>query len=418
MEKKCVYLSVESKKNEWGWKPLLLVLITLSWTFYDFNIILNYVITIIYVFGLIYFIFTKQLELLYFPLIFFDTVLVLPIGGSFFRIYEIAFLIHLIINRKLRIPKNNIAVIILVCCFMSLFYTESISNTLSTIINAFIMYIIIVDLIKLRSNREHFLIILSIGAAVSGIYGFFHGEGINYGYGIRYSGSIADPNYSALFYLYGIIAIFCANFIKKRYKILILVVLLISLLRTISLTGIIGGILLLLLLQYIKTPKKGMLLIIVGTVLFLIFITIRVSPDSLLYGIHTRLIDTIASLRIGNYDMLTSSRSSLFDIYFTNFVECNNIFLILFGGYNILANPLFGSVSHNSYIDILYMNGIVGLIIILGFFGVRIIQLIKKYKITMDESLLGIAFIKITTLYFAMTISIYSFRYFNMAFWL
>ena len=64
------------------------------------------------------------------------------------------------------------------------------------------------------------------------------------------------------------------------------------------------------------------------------------------------------------------------------------------------------------------MNGIVGLIVILGFFGMRIIQLIKKYKITMDESLLGIAFIKITTLYFAMTISIYSFRYFNMAFWL
>lgn len=102
----------------------------------------------------------------------------------------------------------------------------------------------------------------------------------------------------------------------------------------------------------------------------------------------------------------------------SEFNSQSNIFRIALGGKNVINEPLFGVVSHNSFIDLLFMNGIIGLVFVITWFVIRIIYLIIKYKKTGDETYLGIAFIKITTLYFALTISIYSYRYFNMSLWL
>ena len=408
----------DRRAYRWGWYPIPLIVTVCSWTFYNLNNLLNYVIILIYLFVLVYSIYKKQLELLYFPLIFFDTVLVLPIGGSFFPIYELAFLINLIINRKFKIPKDKMGILIGIYIFMGCAYVSKTSTLISMCINAFIMFIIISDIYKDKNNRKNFLIIFALGATVSGCYGLVHNNGINFGYGIRYAGSIDDPNYSALFYVYGIIAILSVKSIKKKYKMLLLIVLFASLLRTISLTGIVGCIALVLLFNYIKNPKKGFLLIFIFTVAFIIFLGMKIPSDSMLYGIHTRIINVIADLNIGDFNSITSSRNSIFKLYMSEFNSQSNIFRIALGGKNVINEPLFGVVSHNSFIDLLFMNGIIGLVFVITWFVIRIIYLIIKYKKTGDETYLGIAFIKITTLYFALTISIYSYRYFNMSLWL
>lgn len=414
----CDNVSLDRRCYKWGWHPYSIIILIGSWGFYNINGYLNYFILLIYIIGLGYSVYKKQLELLYFPLIFFDTVLVLPMGGSFFPLYEIAFVVNIFINKRLKIPRNKHILIFIISILMCCIYVEGITTLISIVINAFIMYIIICELYRDKRNRENFLIVFTLGAVASGVYGFIQNNGLTFGYGIRYSGTINDPNYSALFYLYGIFSIYCINSIKIQYKMILMAILIIALLRTISLSGIVGGILLTLLLWFIKKPKKGILLAIICVIFFCGFIQANISPDNILYGIHSRLIEVIKNLHLADYDSITSSRYSITNLYLMQFRGQKDLVEVLFGGNNVMLNPFYGSISHNSYIDILFMNGIIGLLFICIYSVIRIIRLIFIFKKTEDETYLGIAFIKIVTLYFAFTISIYSYRYFNMAFWL
>lgn len=356
----------------------------------------------------------------YIPLIFFEGALNLPIkGSSFFMVYQILFIVHLILNiNKFQISYKKIAPSLLGAAFFLLvsFIDFSIVSVFSAAINLIIILLII---IKINQNKpsmsfEVLLLITSISSLLSGVYGLFFIKPISYGYAERFSAIIGDPNYSAFFYTIGIFSALGSKLIKKSGQYLIIAGLFILMLLTLSLSGIFGTIFLLFLYSVFRfgilhTFKKLsiMLIICLPVALFLsnkddVAIVIRISN----------------ALSSSDVNEISSNRYEFAQLYLNEFFN-GNTFEILFGGKNVLSGEYsdilkskIGGVSHNSFIDIIYWTGLIGLIAIIIIYSISIRNKLRIFISTKNHTFLSIVFIKLTMLYYSASLSLFPFRYY------
>lgn len=360
----------------------------------------------------------------YFPIVFFEAVLVIPIiGGSFFRIYQMVFLIRVIreilkLERRTIDVKITINLIALIVFFgSSVLYINDISGIVSSILNAAILFYMYTQFIHKKGNEAYSQILAIVGFFVcfSGIYGLMYGTGIDYGYTMRISATIGDPNYSSLFYTLGMFSILGTQSISNKLKILLFSIIFVLLMLTVSMSGIFGT--LLLLIIYISVINYRKALVIVGTMItcFLVFLKVKFAYGSTLFGIQFRILQMIKSQDI---TYITSGRSNLIVEYAKLFCA-QPLIRQIFGGTNTISGDFrdalveaFDYVSHNSYIDMLYMIGIVGAVAIVGLFIQMIRDNLKLYRVSNNTTYLSLAFLKLTILYYAFSLSIFPFRYF------
>lgn len=360
----------------------------------------------------------------YFALIFFEPILVLPFGGgSFFKIYQIIFLLRFIfdvINRKkykFHLVLNTIAGIVFM--ISSIFYVGSIETLLSTITNTLLLIYIIIIINQDEVGRELFyskiLGVVGIFTALSGVYGMLHSNALDYGYTMRFGATIGDPNYSSLFYTLGLFSLIGSDAISKTLKRILIFILCLSLLLTVSISGIVGTFLLFVLFVSIKKLNKGIIIGVSILVAFAVFINVSLKNGTALYGLQFRILSMLNS---SDLDIITSNRFYIARSYIDNF-QTLPLGNQLFGGNNTISGEfrdmmvgLFANVAHNSYIDMLYMIGIIGTIFIVFLFTVMIIKCIRQYKLNNKVIYLSIALLKLTILYYATSISIFPFRYF------
>jgi len=71
-----------------------------------------------------------------------------------------------------------------------------------------------------------------------------------------------------------------------------------------------------------------------------------------------------------------------------------------------------GYVSHNSFIDMLFMIGIIPTTLLLAFILLKIVKLIRKYIEEGSDQILSFIFIKLLVLGIGLTISMFPYRYF------
>lgn len=363
----------------------------------------------------------------YFALIFFEPILVLPfVGGSFFKIYHAIFIIRLIIdainNKRYKINFKINIIAAFVFLLTSFLYIEDVNVIISSIMNILILlYIVIVYLNKEKNEASYnkILAVIGIFATLSGIYGILFISGINYGYTMRFGATIGDPNYSSLFYTLGLFALIGTNAIGKKLITVLIVILCISLLLTISISGIVGTILLFVIYFGIKKMSKGVLSAASIFAVFLVFMNICYVRGTALYGLKYRILSIINSDNLG---IITSNRSELAVYYLRTFFDMP-IGKQLFGGTSTITGEfrnrmvsLVGNVSHNSYIDMLYMIGIIGTIVIVIIFLAMIVKNIKQYRCSKKRVYLSVAFLKLTVLYYSISLSIFPFRYFYTVF--
>ena len=188
---------------------------------------------------------------------------------------------------------------------------------------------------------------------------------------------------------------------------------------TISLSGILCFLILILLLIFLKNKKSFLKILICMAVLFFIFLIIPIPENNALHGIQARILH----LRTLDLDGITSGRLTLSINYLKYFISLP-IINILFGGLNITYEPLrhemlamFKTVSHNSLIDILYFTGILGFTLIIGLLLYKIIFHFKEYKNNDNNEALTIIFLSLVLLYFSTNLSIFPYKYF-VAFYL
>ena len=357
-------------------------------------------------------------DYLYFGLLFFEPILVIPFleGTSFFRVYQLIYIIKIIYeitHKKAIINIKNI------CTFSAIFLIftgvlyQSFSEEISLIINVLIMTYIICKKRDTSNFNEELLYVLGTLITFSAIYGFFRGIALSYGSYTRLSTTISDPNYSALFINIGIFSIINNNIFNKKEKILLLGILGIALVLTVSQTGIIGCLVILLLYSLLKNSYKFLKYLISILVILIIFMCIPIKQGNILFGIHERLLN----IQNASADEISSGRVSIALDYIEKFNELS-LKEFLIGGNNTISGEFrdkmvekVSTVSHNSYIDMLYMIGIVGVTIFIFTYVFSMYKLIKEYK---RGNMIAINYLllKIVLLYFAFTISIFPFRYF------
>jgi O-antigen ligase len=358
----------------------------------------------------------------YFALIFFEPILILPIiDGSFFRIYQIIFFIRILLEliKNVKYKNSNVLNVFAAIIFflLSTLYTLSLIDLVSTFVNVIILIYILIHLLKTDKKRHlnEIFAVVSVFSILSGLYGFIFSTGLNFGYATRYGATIGDPNYSSLFYTLGFFALLGTDKFKKKTKILLSIVFISLLLSTVSLTGILGTLFLFIIYLCIISPSKSILYIFLILVLTFLFFEINFSIGSSLYGIQYRMRGIIG---LDDLAQITSSRTTIFTNYYDYFRSLPWS-KQLFGGTNIISGDMresmismFGAVSHNSYIDILYLTGIIGLLLILTMFSLMIFNSIKMFFRTKENVYLSLAFLKITLLYYSLAISFFTFRYF------
>lgn len=389
--------------------------------FYGINNYVNIGICIVLCIFLLLHIRDENFEYLFFGLIFFEPILVLPFGGgSFFRIYEILFLIKVIVdikNNKAKLSMNRFNIFSSLFIIITGFIYKGINAEISLIINTFIIIYILCKKYKNENFYEELLYTMGTMIAFSSIYGFFRGSIASYGTFNRLSTTISDPNYSALFLNIGFFSLLGNKMCGIIEKKILLTIIGISLLLTVSLTGICGWLIFIIIYCFLNNFIKGVKYAFFILVLFIAFICVPIKQGDVLYGLHQRLINVEGS----STEDISSGRTTLLKDYIKNFNQLP-IKQFLIGGNNTVSGDYrkfvikeFSNVSHNSYIDILYMTGIIGLILFLIIFFYGIIDIFKQYK-DMKENTINILVLKFILLLFAFTISIFPFRYFIMIF--
>ena len=121
------------------------------------------------------------------------------------------------------------------------------------------------------------------------------------------------------------------------------------------------------------------------------------------------------------------------ELYF-NYVTNNRYYLVrsymgeyralpikeqLFGGNNVMTGDYrdemvekYTTVSHNTYIDMMYMVGLIPMLMITVLILWRIVSLVKEYRRTKSRQVLSLLFVKLIILVFGFTLSFFSYRYF------
>jgi len=231
----------------------------------------------------------------------------------------------------------------------------------------------------------------------------------------RYTaGGIQDPNYSSFLMLVGAIAAVSFKAGPTKWKKIVkfssLLLCLLTILRSVSISGIFGiGILALVYasLQSGIARKVKFLFSLLIIALFLFSIITIYYPniiDSLLWRIELLSKDFAKA----DYNRMGSNRLSISDNYLNSFFD-QGVHRILCGLRYMPAMDLVqlnGGVTHNSYIDMLFMYGIIGTIIMLYSFIKKNIIYFRNYRNSFSKEYQFIILCSILLLYFSLTLSI------------
>lgn len=395
---------------------VLLALTTFIFCWYGKSKIGN-VFILIYFFIVSCFLFQKRkLELLFAPLVFFSSVLVITSGASFLRVYEVLFLLYFF-SQKSKIITLDFKTFYGICfCILSFFFL-GIESFLSVVLCCFIVLNISKKFNNETTFRLDYIKSLIISTSVSGLYAVINTRAMVFGYGSRFSGVIGDPNYSAYLYSIGFVALLSVRAkITKKEFLLFGVILLIELFSTLSLSGIsiCAFMSLLILLRSKLSKNKKILFCVAGAFCLLVFFNVKLPDLGYISDFQDRIFGVRDMLLQKDYVAVFSGRTELAEVYL-NFWENNlGVFNQLFGGVCSFkeSGGVFGTVlrgySHNSYIDMLFGTGILGTI----FLMIGQFKILTHYYRSNDECMQCMSYLKILCILFSATITIFTYNYY------
>lgn len=412
-------------------KKSLYYIIGLLLCLYGLNIYLNIIILSFFTLIAILNIKKDEFFYLYFIFLFFDNILKLPYGyggETIFRIYEILFLIRVFMdikNKKFTFSINKFYLFIPIILITTSFLYNNILVTLSLTINLLILFYIFTNKNKKVNFYDNLLYIMALTGTFAVVYGLFRGNIIDEFYYKRYYFTITDPNYSSLLLNIALFSILGNKVAYSYEKILIVLLCSLGVLLTVSISGIACLIICALIYLYITNKKLLKLTLLLMLFIGLIFISMPLGEQTALYAIRFRILKIYNIFYNTDLNTFTSYRLELFTNYLKYFFKNIPIMNVLFGGLNTISGQfsenmvsIYKHVSHNSFIDILYMTGFFGFISI---FGLNIYEIVKNFKICKKRyynSAINIFMLKIIILFYCTNLSIFPFRYFLAIFML
>lgn len=264
---------------------------------------------------------------------------------------------------------------------------------------------------QLVSNAvQSILHVLMISSLVATVYGFFHETGVERwlaemgGYVTQFYGTLGTTR-MALFFLVGMAYfLYYANNIIVRYAGLVLFTILI--LMTVSLTAIILYVVVILIYMFSlgklrKTLLYLLLVVALAGATFPIW-----SSSSYVQPIMYRMTYSMDSYEQGDVNAAVSGREYLMDNYSNALKKGNPATVFLGNARSAMSVTGINTNTHNTYIDILFWFGILGLVLL-------VIYQIKRFRIIWKQSyFFPLLTIKAIFLLGAAAVSIMSATYF------
>lgn len=358
-------------------------------------------------------------------MIFYYSQLGIVLGFSVFRIFTFVFIIYLLIKKEKKIFINRGDFIVLIVYFLYCLLTlanYNLRNGLFALFDVICLIILSRNYLNNENKLKEFFtqyVLVAVIAFITGI--ITHNVmdttqhiGGDYIDMVRYMATFNDPNYMGFFYTIAIFSMICLKTFKKTVRFVLIITLYVMLFSTISVTAIIGNIILWII--YIILVKKINFKFIIGLFIGIILIVFIYNYSlqnevPLLTNLFLRISLKIEELLAGNMDGFTTERSSLSSLHY-NYFLAQNAFKMLFGGN--LANsividlPSLGnSAAHNEYIDLLLNVGIIGTIVLISYPILRVVISLIKFNRSNKRQDLIILLVKLIWFYYAATLTLF-----------
>ena len=371
-----------------------------------------------------------------------DTVAVWPIlifyysafgtlfGISVYRIFTILFLI----THFYRIQRPTIQYRVLPPITVYIFYLifvvsgHSMKTMLFSFVDVICAVFLVCDYLNKESKLRKFFNSYVIVAFLAFLTGLISSNEMtvmqDYGGKLltisRFTATFEDPDYMGFFYTIAIFAIVSLKMYRPVVRTVLIIALYGIILTSMSMTAIIGNILLWTLFLLIRGKIN------VRTVVTVFFVLITVvsiynyglkHPNLELIGdMSLRVQDKLKSLFLMDFDSFSTGRTALSDVHLTIFKESSIIRQLLGGravnSYYIDVGQGANFSAHNEYIDMLLNVGIIGWIIMYGYIIISAVKKIFVYRSSHNELSLCGTMMNLTWLYYVATLTVFlDFRY-------
>lgn len=342
---------------------------------------------------------TRTSIIIYMTLLPWERILTVPGIGSLLSILQIIYFVKLILQRQaltIRTRDTLLFGYLMIIGFVSLCRFESVSGLMFCLEFLFIITVAN-ELFLLEKDRLALVgfgysatsLLVSLGfATIHGNFARRWVDGIGY---VPLFRGVLESNETA-FYCALVLFLLCILDYKLSKKITYMTLISIALFATVSMTGMILALFSIsysVVFNLIKIRKNGELVSISRPKKIVLIIMVVVFIIVLLqFGIGgavlQRIENVISNFQMGDLNKATSGRNDLAQIYMTVFdglPVLNKMFGTGATGRNYLIE-LGHTVQypHNSFIELLFYGGYVGIILILAFIVLRIVETFKRDK--------------------------------------
>jgi len=223
-----------------------------------------------------------------------------------------------------------------------------------------------------------------------------------------------DPNIAAMIISLGIAVTLSSKRLKMWFKVAGVMIMCLTIITTVSISGFLAILLVMLLLAAIMNKNKhniSILLIIIFGALLAVYVFPMLgimggedaSGETINYleYYQEKLTDRFDSFLSNNYDDATSGRTALSRLNLKYFSE-QSAMTQLFGGVD--TNPLGEGVSHNTFVDLILRFGYIGFFVVAM---IIIYSVVKCMQTTKNTGNCTVLLCKFLMLYWSFTLSIF-----------
>lgn len=236
----------------------------------------------------------------------------------------------------------------------------------------------------------------------------------------RFTATFEDPNYMGFFYTIAIFAIVALKMYRPIIRAVIVVVLYGMILTSMSMTAIIGNVLLWTLFFLVRGDIRPKTVIMVALAVFAVIGLYNYGlshPDVKLIGdMSLRIQDKMKSLFLKDFDSFSTGRTSLSEVHLNIFND-SSLLRQMFGGravnsYYIDVGQGANFSAHNEYIDMLLNVGIIGWVVMYGSVAVSALRKVILFRTQKNSSFLCGTMMNLAWLYYVATLTVFlDFRY-------
>lgn len=360
-----------------------------------------------------------ELYLAYPFVIFYNNLYGIVFGFSVQRIFTLMVIILLffkLLQNKTLMLKRDIFLPILVYILYSILVVTQYS-----LISAFFTMLDVVScallityyFVNKEENLKRFFSVYVLVCLSALWTGIVTDNMMAYSFMERFLATFEDPNYMSFFYTVAIFSVISLELFRPWIRRIVIIILYAVILMSLSMTAVVVNVMLWG-IYLLLTKKINIKTVLIGFAMVLLLLWLydygTINPDTPYIGdICRRINDTIGDFLLGDMSGVTTGRTVMIQEHLEYYFGLSPIQTLL-GGIPVNTSYIFKEfehVAHNEYIDMLLNVGLLGTIVLLGFFIKRLLIYFKKYRSAGDRNSLCLVMYKVTWAIYVLSLTVF-----------